>query len=829
VTFDLNDLNAPPASKDITSEEAPENSLMGRWNNMSEAAIAPALSTVGIAPEMSQKMATGFIKSAASGAGGLVDLYHWLASDVAPKMMLDPEKAKDPRFQNIMGHVKSAADWLRAGTETHGFLEGAGALGEQALEFLGTDGLLKLAGPVAKGGQTIEAAEHLANAQKLATTLKANPKIAGLVTIGAKALQEGAIMGGQTYLHTEDPRQAAIAGTLGAGLTAAAPPLLGTAGKTARAILDKFAPETIDIAKQKAIPVAKGQVSKTGEILATGAAKKPLTSAIQQEAFNAHLQNTSRVAAANSLGQLIEASGPAERLALPAPEGAEEHMFTLASPPSFPEGTVPTELGPEYFKPGEGPTPTWAQKGTGSTAAQARQAVEGRGWQTADPQEAVQWRKAYEDTIADPSFKEMSPSRQQEILRDYGQLRDELGLYYSKPHGGMKPIDLPNILGKIESPGDAAAQIRAVNGEGWEELRRLSDGESANLEEKIKDAQRTIWNRDASAETKEAARAARDEAQSALERLLDHHAGDTPLTRDYYKAMKRTYGDSMFLSNLNDEIESMANGITRENTKGGKLVRVITGNTKGLETFLAQGKNRANLTRLMGEGAEENLKQFTQLLSNPGTTRQTGAVLENVLKEIATESGITSGLLWGPAYLIGHVATGAALGPTIVSTTWGTRQLLRKAAVNPSVGRLIEYAVNNNVDARIYAPLIARAILTPLQTQKQPARGQSNASETEGPRISPTDYDMAGYTAKYGKPDQSKGQHLTDEFKLPNHMTFSTDSKYSNDQHKGGEWKEEAGKWHFYASPFNLQMHSAQDLTDYFKRVEPDAVLHLSQ
>jgi len=30
------------------------------------------------------------------------------------------------------------------------------------------------------------------------------------------------------------------------------------------------------------------------------------------------------------------------------------------------------------------------------------------------------------------------------------------------------------------------------------------------------------------------------------------------------------------------------------------------------------------------------------------------------------------------------------------------------------------------------------------------------------------DYDMAGYVAKYGKPDQSKGQHLTDEFKLPN-------------------------------------------------------------
>src|SRR5215472_5465284 len=53
------------------------------------------------------------------------------------------------------------------------------------------------------------------------------------------------------------------------------------------------------------------------------------------------------------------------------------------------------------------------------------------------------------------------------------------------------------------------------------------------------------------------------------------------------------------------------------------------------------------------------------------------------------------------------------------------------------------------------------------------------------------DYDMPGYIAKYGQPDQSKGQHLTDEFKLPNHMTFSTDSKYSNDTQKGGEWRQQ--------------------------------------
>lgn len=89
------------------------------------------------------------------------------------------------------------------------------------------------------------------------------------------------------------------------------------------------------------------------------------------------------------------------------------------------------------------------------------------------------------------------------------------------------------------------------------------------------------------------------------------------------------------------------------------------------------------------------------------------------------------------------------------------------------------------------------------------------------------DYDYDGYITKYGVPDQSKGQHLTDEFKLPNHITFSTESQYSTPERQGGEWKKEGNQWHFYASPFNLKQHSVEDLLSYFKQYEPDSVLHL--
>ena len=84
------------------------------------------------------------------------------------------------------------------------------------------------------------------------------------------------------------------------------------------------------------------------------------------------------------------------------------------------------------------------------------------------------------------------------------------------------------------------------------------------------------------------------------------------------------------------------------------------------------------------------------------------------------------------------------------------------------------------------------------------------------------DYDLAGYVAQYGVPDQSKGQHLTDEFKLPNHITFSNQSRYADPNLlQGGEWKQGgASLWSFKPSEFNLQQHSPDEYARYFSNVE---------
>ena len=89
-------------------------------------------------------------------------------------------------------------------------------------------------------------------------------------------------------------------------------------------------------------------------------------------------------------------------------------------------------------------------------------------------------------------------------------------------------------------------------------------------------------------------------------------------------------------------------------------------------------------------------------------------------------------------------------------------------------------------------------------------------------------YDLAGYINKHGIPDQSNGQHLTDEFKLPHHITFSTDSKYHSPETPGGKWEQDdVKKWHYTPSDYVLKQHGADKLSNYFKEKEPDSVLHL--
>lgn len=120
--------------------------------------------------------------------------------------------------------------------------------------------------------------------------------------------------------------------------------------------------------------------------------------------------------------------------------------------------------------------------------------------------------------------------------------------------------------------------------------------------------------------------------------------------------------------------------------------------------------------------------------------------------------------------------------------------------------------------------------LTPDQKKAFKAWGASQAKVTgRDPSTDTIDYDMQGWFKKNGPKDLTKGAHFTDEFKKPNHPTFSTESKYNGvGGNEGGVWGQETtGKYTFTPGKTNQIYHTPLELKQYFKRVEPDSKLNI--
>lgn len=90
------------------------------------------------------------------------------------------------------------------------------------------------------------------------------------------------------------------------------------------------------------------------------------------------------------------------------------------------------------------------------------------------------------------------------------------------------------------------------------------------------------------------------------------------------------------------------------------------------------------------------------------------------------------------------------------------------------------------------------------------------------------DYDMRAAYAAGVQPDENG--HMPDTYKLPNHITFSSDSRYASQKGAppAGQWKEGPEGWVFYASPTNIDNAGGVDrLQEYFQRNEPGVALVL--
>jgi len=115
--------------------------------------------------------------------------------------------------------------------------------------------------------------------------------------------------------------------------------------------------------------------------------------------------------------------------------------------------------------------------------------------------------------------------------------------------------------------------------------------------------------------------------------------------------------------------------------------------------------------------------------------------------------------------------------------------------------------------------------LNPAQQKQFDAwADQQKAKTGRDPRNDRYDYDVNGYFLSGAATDE-RG-HGTDQFKKPNHPTFSNESIYhGKDGHMGGEWITSGGQTLYNPSPTNLRFRTLPQLQQYFRQVEPDVTL----
>jgi len=666
------------------------------------------------------------------------------------KAWLDPKSGIGAR---IAGHLRDASTWLKTGSEPEGFWEHVGAIGEQILEYVGTDGLLKMAGSGVRatelGARAVTAADHLKQAQQVATTLQQNPRLAGLAAIGLKASQDAATMGAQTYIHTEDPTQAAIGAVMGGGTSA----VMGGA----QSYLSRIAPKNLTIAGEE-MPALASQVNEAGQPIDTGAIGAPGIARAQQRGAQKVIQNTAAQATAQAIDQInqtrpiFEATQDASRM-LPAPETAQPFTFKLETPgeegttgkmaqsaakvpgraafkePQFTTASAPTR---EPIRPG-GPTAAEGQTGAdirSATTPEAKADVTQAGnLQTTDPKEAQSWLRGIEDFQSTPEHAKLSPAEQARIEARRATLQEQLGLYWNSPYPQrFMPANIWDSIENVRTFGDAADQIHSVAEPVYQRLDQVSDGNFNKYKEAAKQAEK-IMRSATSVEAYESAAQRLSDANKAIGDIIDKNAGE--VSRADYLAAKNAWRMGSRMDELHTHFERMMNGVTMEESDQG-LTRVMTGRAKQLEAYLAVGTNREQIEQLIGKEGVTNLKRITLLLAKANTSRTVHDVVLNVANEL--HQVIRTGGI--PELVAGGISSklGAAVGipgyQGFMAGALGARAVLRIAATSPRVGNMVEYAARNGISVQHYAPLIARAIAEPFEQPKGPEDEGESATAT---------------------------------------------------------------------------------------------------
>lgn len=595
-------------------------------------------------------------------------------------------------------------------------------------------------GDEAVKGMTV--AEKFAHVTPLLKTLEKYPRIQEALQTGLKAMGLGTAQAG---VHGADLPTALETGAAG-GVTAGA--LEGGVTALARQA-ERTAPAVEKIAGEE-VPTLSSQRPGTGPRGSVKINEAPKVAAAQQEAAPRIFRNLAQRATHDALeeanqGRRIagQITDPARMLA--APEDAQPYPFTIegtgTTSEETPAGSTPRtkQIGTEYvpgkgsgtaaktepynegaFKygdeeplppvndqePFQGPTHkepilqylTDLKPGeeTGSTK------VTGGGDLVAAGPESAQTHLSRLNDLVDHPPEGATPEQVKAITQARDGLQEQMDMYhgYQNTLPNFAPIDSARAAEGVGHFGDAADQLQNAAKPIYQKFDEATDGKFNDL------------NRARTAAGKRGDFTAKHEYEAQIDQLIDQTPGISQ--SDRVQATK-LWNKSKVLDGLNDVVNHAANVNDRyaSQVAGGRVLSGVR-MQNGLQQLIKRyGQDR--LESVIGKDGMENMTRIADLLNTPKAAQGMKAMSMSVFHNIM--HGKVGGALG--ASLGYHVGGYEGSLAGAYAGAKAERWMLQMAATSPRVGKLLDYAVRNNVTPKVAAGLISSAMIQENQPKQE--------------------------------------------------------------------------------------------------------------
>lgn len=684
----------------------------------------------------------GFVKGGMKTVGGLLHIVsNYGANGPEPSDVIDYQSAhpgasydeanaavtnptnpyRGPNSQHAVNDLKESADWLDKHSQTHGFFQGVGNVGEGIAEFMTPEALAALGGAndALKAGEVVTKAEKLKQAAKTADILKNNPTLAKFAAVGLRTVKAAAtagVGGGvQTYVKTGgDAQQAETAAGLGAATGGIVTPL----AEAGSAAISHIMPSIENIGGVELPRLAsQSEYPTTAQGIAGTAEQSNATQQAQQAAGSKIISNAAKGAAEGNLGEVNELrTDPASAPGLPATATTNE-PYTFRIQPQ----AESVEHGSQVGQAIDNPSSVGPARMSGAPEVGTSSVTRGPELATQDSAVARETLGRLNDAIEGDDFADMPPEQQKALTDQREDLQQQMGEYHAQRAANQPdlydhqprfaPVNIPQAVAKVGSFGDAADAVENSAKDVYDRLDDLTDGKFTRLREQNKAAWNAVSNGGG-----DAAEAKLAKTQAEMNSLLsgkDGQVGKSVNDVDLSNA-NEAWKKAQVLRDVHSKVEASfdtALGTSdRANAYRGFNGNRLRANLKSLTDSYGERP----LIRVIGQDNFDNLTKLADITRTQSDRSAFGGGVNNVAGWLVKHEGsvLTGAAAAGGTvgHLFGGEAGAAAGAATAAGLYRATRMVMRSIATNPKVGQNLIFAIKAGARPEAYAPMIGQLV-----------------------------------------------------------------------------------------------------------------------